>query len=212
MIPSPPLPEAAATGGYDAELFGRLADLEDRSYWFRVRNRLVVDLVQSYTVPGDRVLEVGCGTGYVLQALSRDCGLAVTGSELLSAALGYARARVPEASVVQLDAREMPFDAEFDLVGAFDVLEHIDDHLGALRGMRRAVRPGGCVVLTVPQHEWLWSSVDEQAHHVRRYGRRESRPAGGRRRSTPREDVVVRKCAATADGDLPCRGEPASTS
>jgi SAM-dependent methyltransferase len=56
-----------------------------------------------------------------------------------------------------------------DVIGAFDVIEHIEDDEAVLRGIHRALRPGGGLMITVPQHGWLWSSFDEVAHHVRRY-------------------------------------------
>src|SRR5262249_46057186 len=147
-------------GGYDAKIFEELARLEDRSFWFRSRNRLLVELTRRVSRPGDRFLEIGCGTGYVLQALATECGLAVTGSELFAEGLTFARRRLPNADFEVLDAREMPFAEEFDLAGAFDVLEHIDDDAGVLRGLHRALRPGGHLLVTVPQHTWLWSNAD----------------------------------------------------
>jgi len=164
---------AEAVGGYDADFFDRLVEVEDGSFWFRARNRLIVQLASEMTSPGDRLLEVGCGTGYVLRALVRECGLRATGSELLVEGLEHARRRVPEADFAQLDARAMPYEQSFDLVGAFDVLEHIEDDVGVLRGLHRAVRPGGFLLLTVPQHPWLWSTADTHACHVRRYRRAE---------------------------------------
>jgi SAM-dependent methyltransferase len=134
---------------------------------------LIVQLVSEITHPGDRLLEIGCGTGYVLQALDRECGLRVTGTELHAEGLVHARQRVPHAELVQLDARAMPYESAFDLVAAFDVLEHIDDDLRALRGLYRATRPGGFLLATVPQHMWLWSQADVAAQHVRRYRRHE---------------------------------------
>lgn len=159
--------------GYDPHFFSELAAVEDRSFWFRGRNRLLVQLVSKFARPGDSFLEIGCGTGYVLRGLARECGLRVTGSELFAEGLTVARERIPEADLVELDAREMPYDSSFDFAGAFDVIEHIDDDLGVLRGLRHAVRPGGLVFITVPQHPWLWSAADTHAHHVRRYRRRE---------------------------------------
>ncbi len=156
-------------GGYDPSMFARLAEIEDKSFWFRARNRLIVQIVSEISAPGDRFLEIGCGTGYVLQALVRQCGLRAVGSDPFATALGYARRRVPEASFVELDARAMPYKESFDLAGAFDVLEHIDDDIAVLCGLYRAVRPGGFVILTVPQHPSLWSAADTQARHVRRY-------------------------------------------
>ena len=57
----------------------------------------------------------------------------------------------------------------WDLIGSFDVLEHIPEDEKALRNMADALRPGGSLVLTVPQHQWLWSETDVHACHVRRY-------------------------------------------
>ncbi len=67
----------------------------------------------------------------------------------------------------------MPFENEFDVVGAFDVLEHIAEDEVVLDEMFRAVRPGGGVILAVPQHPALWSQPDVYAHHERRYRRAE---------------------------------------
>jgi SAM-dependent methyltransferase len=69
----------------------------------------------------------------------------------------------------------MPYEREFDVVGAFDVLEHIDQDREVLAGIRKALRPGGALLITVPQHPWLWSPADDYAHHVRRYTRGELR-------------------------------------
>ena len=57
----------------------------------------------------------------------------------------------------------------FDAIGAFDVLEHIDDDEAVIAEVGRALRPGGGFLLSVPQHPSLWSPQDEHAHHVRRY-------------------------------------------
>jgi hypothetical protein len=65
------------------------------------------------------------------------------------------------------------FGSESDLAGALDVLEHIDDDATALYEARRVLRPGGGIIITVPQHQWLWSDADDYAHHQRRYSRPE---------------------------------------
>jgi SAM-dependent methyltransferase len=63
----------------------------------------------------------------------------------------------------------MPFEAHFDALGAFDIMEHIEEDSVALKQMFAALKPGGILILTVPQHPGLWSSQDERACHVRRY-------------------------------------------
>jgi hypothetical protein len=72
-----------------------------------------------------------------------------------------------------MDARQIPFDNEFEVVGAFDVLEHIEEDTTVLGEMYKATLRGGGIMLTVPQHPWLWSQNDEHGHHVRRYQAKE---------------------------------------
>jgi SAM-dependent methyltransferase len=72
-----------------------------------------------------------------------------------------------------MDARKIPFQNEFDVIGAFDVLEHINEDEQVLDQMYQAVHPGGGIVLTVPQHPFLWSAIDEHACHERRYTKTE---------------------------------------
>src|SRR5262249_36541277 len=119
-------------------------------------------------------LEVGCGTGFVLDGI-RSGGLPfrVAGTDLFPAGLEVARRRLPGTPLLQLDARHMPFTGVFDVIAALDVLEHIDEDTLVLEQIVGALRPGGGLVLTVPQHPWLWSGADDVAHHERRYTRRE---------------------------------------
>ena len=72
-----------------------------------------------------------------------------------------------------MDARRIPYEAEFDVIGAFDVIEHIYEDAAVLQQMHRAVRPGGGIIVTVPQHRFLWSKQDEFSCHFRRYTRGE---------------------------------------
>ena len=142
---------------YDAGLFEAIAEVEPRSFWFRARNRLIVSTVRRHSPRARDLLEVGCGTGFVLAAL-RDAfpGLRLVGAELFAEGLAVARRRLPDVELAELDATRL----SYDVVGAFDVLEHIDDDVGALRGMARAARHDGVVVLLVSQHPRLWSRMD----------------------------------------------------
>jgi SAM-dependent methyltransferase len=164
-VPNRPFPE---------ESFELLQTVEDSSFWFRARNRLLVWAIGAHFPQARSFLEVGCGTGYVLQGLAASpLELELTGVELFPAGLDVARRRVPRATLVEGDARELAFDAAFDVVGAFDVIEHVDEDEAVLAALHRAARPGGGVVITVPQHSWLWSAVDEYGGHRRRYSRGE---------------------------------------
>jgi SAM-dependent methyltransferase len=160
--------------GFEAEAFSKLAEIEPRSFWFRARNRLIAWSVARHFPTARSMLEIGCGTGFVLSGLRATLpGLALSGSELFAEALAFSRDRLPGVALYQMDARDIPFAEEFDVVGAFDVLEHIGEDEQVLAQMHAATRPGGGIVVTVPQHQRLWSPYDDYAHHVRRYGRAE---------------------------------------
>lgn len=168
-------PDAIVAGsGFRPEDFSALAAAEADSFWFNARNDLITWALRSYFPGAQSVLEVGCGTGYVLRALEAAFpAIRTTGCELFPDGLRYAKATLERSELLQADARDLPFTEEFDVVGAFDVLEHIDDDEGALASFYRATRPGGGVLVSVPQHPWLWSPADEHACHERRYTRRE---------------------------------------
>jgi SAM-dependent methyltransferase len=153
-------------------LFEVLAQAEDKHFWFRARNRIIAATVRRVIASfaeGYRVLEVGCGTGNVLRVLEQVCSRGtVTGMDLFAEGLEFARQRTRCALVVG-DIRHPPFDAPFDLVGMFDVLEHLPDDIEVLRAVRRLVAPGRMLLLTVPAHPELWSYFDEASCHCRRY-------------------------------------------
>jgi SAM-dependent methyltransferase len=162
--------EAHLNPGFKAEYFGALAKLEEGNFWFKARNRLITWALRRRFPAAANFFEIGCGTGFVLSAVAETCpGLRLFGSEIYSSGLEVAAKRVPKSTFFQMDARNIPFEEEFDVIGAFDVLEHIHEDEKVLSRMYQAVRAGGGVILTVPQHPFLWSRQDEYACHVRRY-------------------------------------------
>ncbi|WP_434715346.1 class I SAM-dependent methyltransferase [Paraburkholderia sp. A3RO-2L] len=161
---------SAESLGFKASHFAELAALEAGNFWFEARNRLIVWALRRYASGFDSFLEVGCGTGYVLTAVAEAFPRAhVAGSEIFSAGLSFAASRLPRATFMQMDARTIPFSGEFGAIGLFDVLEHIVEDETVLDQVHTALRPGGHLLLTVPQHQWLWSATDDYACHVRRY-------------------------------------------
>ena len=152
--------------------FADLFAAEDRHFWFCGRNRVIGTAVRRLVrafPPGYRVLDVGCGTGYVLRMLERTCrGAEVVGAEFYEDGVALARKRVT-CPVVRADVYDLPFPDPFHLVGMFDVLEHLADDAGALRALRAKTVPGGRLVLTVPAYMALWSHTDEAGGHYRRY-------------------------------------------
>lgn len=155
---------------YPADIFPKLAALEEGHWWFCARNELLLWIIQNKIRPFRDFLEIGCGTGFVLQNLEIHFpGANFHGTEYYEAGLAFARQRVPSARFTCLDATQMDEEGAYDVIGAFDVLEHIPEDQKTLENLSRALKPGGFLAVTVPQHMWLWSDVDRQAHHVRRY-------------------------------------------
>jgi SAM-dependent methyltransferase len=159
---------------FPRDAFAKLAQVEDGHLWFEERNNLISWAMKKYAPDCRSFLEVGCGTGFVLRRIAEDLPEAsMTAVEYYEAALPFARERCPRAKVSQADVTNLPFDSEFDLVGCFDVLEHIPDDVEALRNLKKALKPGGLLLVSVPQHMWLWSDIDEFSCHQRRYTRKE---------------------------------------
>jgi SAM-dependent methyltransferase len=159
---------------YTEEAFDKLFLLEAGNFWFQARNQLIAWAFRRHFPNARSLFELGCGTGFVLHGLSRAFpAVRLTGADLFTRALECAGSRVPGASLIQVDARRLPFRDEFDVVAAFDVIEHIDEDEAVLAEMCQATRPGGGLLLTVPQHPFLWSCYDEYGHHKRRYTREE---------------------------------------
>ena len=153
-----------------------MAQVEESSFWFRSRNQLILWALRTYFPSAQSFFEVGCGTGFVLSAVAAaNPGIRLAGSEIFAEGLRFAAQRLPDVELMQMDARTIPFVDEFDVIGAFDVLEHIEEDEEVLDEMFRALKPGGGLLVTVPQHMFLWSATDEQACHVRRYSASELR-------------------------------------
>ncbi len=161
--------------GFDLRAFDRLAEVEAGHYWFEPRNKLLVGLADRFFPMARRYLEVGCGTGFVLEAFAASrVWQDITGSELHPQGLAYARRRLgSRAAFVQMDARAIPAAGAFDLVGLYDVVEHIPEDEAVLESVAGCLSLGGGVIVSVPQHPALWSTADDDAHHVRRYRRGE---------------------------------------
>lgn len=161
-----------ATEGYPQGRHAQLALLEKGHFWFESRNRLITWALRRYFPDAKNFLEIGCGTGFVLSCIHQQVPrLTVSGGETSIEALALARTRLPGVSLYQMDAQRIPFQCEFDVIGAFDVLEHIEEDMSVLGQMFRSTRPGGGILITAPQHPWLWSTFDEEAFHRRRYTR-----------------------------------------
>ncbi|MDH0626914.1 methyltransferase [Pseudomonas mosselii] len=156
--------------GFRKDFYKELATLEGKNFWFRARNKIIIWALKKYMPQLTSFHEIGCGTGFVISAVAHAFPEAhLSGSEYFNEGLVYARQRLPDVEFQQMDARQINFASAPDVIGAFDVLEHIEEDEQVLDQMAKALAPNGMLFITVPQHRWLWSSVDVHACHVRRY-------------------------------------------
>ena len=152
----------------DTSLWDAIAKVERRHWWFRGRREIVARVLERRLPPGATVLDVGCGTGFVLERLAERYN--VTGLEPDESVRARAHpsiaARLLPGSSDDLSALER---RRFDAVLMLDVLEHVDDDVGALRQVRTALAPSGLLLATVPANPKLWSLHDVLNQHRRRY-------------------------------------------
>ena len=157
-------------------VYEQMAELDDRHWWYRARREIIAELIRREAeLPAKaEILEIGCGTGHNLQMLSAFGH--VDGLELDDQARAISEKRfgrkimrspLPELAEVK--------DTHYNLIGAFDVIEHIDDDKAALASIATKLKPGGTFMMTVPAHQWMWSAHDVVNHHKRRYTKRSLR-------------------------------------
>jgi SAM-dependent methyltransferase len=151
--------------------------IDGQHWWFAGRQLVVLGEIDRLELATPvRVLDVGCGSGRILEQL-RDLG-PLAGLDSSADAVQAARERLPEADLREGVAEELPWTSgEFDLTLALDVVEHTPDDRRTLSELRRVTRPGGRLVITVPAYQALWSDHDVASGHERRYRRRTLRPA-----------------------------------
>ncbi|HTA77717.1 MAG TPA: methyltransferase domain-containing protein [bacterium] len=161
-------------GGFESDAFDRLAALETNNFWFESRNQMILWALEKYFQKSKSFLEAGCGTGFVLQAIEREHpDWDLYGGEMFVEGLNQASKRLKKTGLLHMDIRSIPFKDQFDVVGAFDVLEHVPEDEQAIAQTYNAAVRGGGVLITVPQHAFLWSHEDVVSHHMRRYNRQD---------------------------------------
>lgn len=153
----------------DPRLAREYKDHEEKHWWFRVREQIIVRSLRSRLErsQGLRILDVGSGGGGTSKALA---ALGEVTCVEPSPELYEALRQTSDFPVVHGSILELPFaDGEFDLVCAFDVVEHVDQDGRAAAELARVCKTGGMVAITVPAFQSLWSHHDEINHHFRRY-------------------------------------------
>lgn len=130
--------------------------------------RLIISLVR-----GRKVLDIGSGSGFLLNELNKE-GKKAFGVEPLTEMLTISRKRYPELFIYQGYAEDIEkiFPHVVDTVIMTDVLEHIENDKEQLKKISRKIKKGGQIIIVVPAYQFLYGKRDEQLGHYRRYSSR----------------------------------------
>ncbi len=158
----------ATAARFPAGVHRAFSPIRTGHFWFETRREILIETVGGFRRGRDgAALEVGCGDGFVLSRLPGPRWIGVD-EALDDLRIASRQHRIP---VVAASGQALPVRERFDMVVAFDVLEHIEDDIGALRAWRALLTPPGYLVITVPAGPELWSRRDDFAGHRRRYSR-----------------------------------------
>lgn len=149
--------------------FQKLNEVQDTNWWFAAQRRLVTDYLEKNYGRSNhlRILNVACACGTYSRHMARFGK--IYNIDISKEALKYCLNNGVR-EVVQADATLLPFkENSFDLVLAIDAFEHFPDDRQAMKEIRRVLKEGGRMLLTVPAFNFLWSPHDEALHHLRRY-------------------------------------------
>jgi SAM-dependent methyltransferase len=160
--------------GMEDQVYRQLYEVENEHWWFAARKDILLQYLDRRLPlpPTARVLDVGCGTGAILESFSRR--YQAFGSDTAPQAIAFCRER--GLTRLHLGTLETyPPSEPFDLITMLDMAEHVEDDEGLLRTGRRLLAEGGHILIAVPAFPSLWSTHDEILHHKRRYTRRSLR-------------------------------------
>ncbi len=163
------------TVNWDSSLEDLHAESTEHHFMDVLTRTAVFDAIRRNAMTVDRVLEVGCSSGFMLAELHRQWPVAqLAGLDALADGLPAARERVPEAEIAHASATHLPVaDESIDVVIALNVLEHVPDDVAAFSEAGRVLRSGGVLVAVIPHNPKLYDYYDEHLSHERRYRRGE---------------------------------------
>ena len=158
-----------------ANEYGKMYNFEDKYWWFLGRKSVIRSIINILYKgrEGLKILDVGCGTGSIMNMLAEYGD--VLGADLSDTALEFCRKRGIN-KLLKTSADDLKLESEsYDLITAFDILEHLEDDTKTLKEFHRVCRTGGHILATVPSYNFLWSEHDRILGHKRRYLRKQLR-------------------------------------
>lgn len=143
---------------------------QEREYWWHIGRLRIIQTYINKALgksPDARILNIGCGTGGTIDLLEKYG--TVDNVDISDEAIKFMKEKGYKR-LHKVDGIDLPFkDETYDLICAFDVLEHIAAESSALKEWYRVLKPGGSMIITVPAYQWLWSNHDVSLEHKRRY-------------------------------------------
>jgi 2-polyprenyl-3-methyl-5-hydroxy-6-metoxy-1,4-benzoquinol methylase len=147
----------------------KIANAEQNHFWFKSRRKLISQVFNKFISKKNKIIEIGAGTGNIARMLSNE-GYDLSIGEIHPNGIEYAlKNNDKNLLIYQFDIMHNPFKNHFDVVGLFDVLEHIEDDKLAINNISKMLKRGGKIILTVPAHMWLWCEEDDISNHFKRY-------------------------------------------
>ncbi|KRB52642.1 bifunctional 2-polyprenyl-6-hydroxyphenol methylase/3-demethylubiquinol 3-O-methyltransferase UbiG [Phenylobacterium sp. Root700] len=152
----------------DRVIYDRMREVQRDHWWFAARREILADQIARLALPaGAEILEAGCGAGGNLEMLAQFGK--VRAIEPDEASRAYAAQGGIEVRGGLLPGALPAYEQPFDLVVAFDVIEHVDEDAASVAALAALLAPGGRLMATVPANAWMWSQHDVLHHHKRRY-------------------------------------------
>jgi len=158
----------------DPQVYEDMSSVEGEHWWFVARRKYLARIIEKFVCQQDRkeleLCEIGSGTGGNLPLLSQYGR--VTAVEMDD----VARQIIVDKQLPKVDSIKggylpdnIELEQQFDALFLLDVVEHVEDDLGAVAATRPMLNDQGVLVTTVPAYAWLWSKHDVANHHHRRY-------------------------------------------
>lgn len=152
------------------EMYRIFFQIQKKHWWFATKKSIILDTILRHTKSKhfDAILDIGCGSGLMLNSLERIGN--TSGMDMSDAAIQFSSEIFKGAIKKGSLPNDVPYPSNsFSLVTALDVIEHIDDDLASLASIKNLLRENGKAIITVPAYMSLWSHFDELNEHKRRY-------------------------------------------